>query len=608
MSIDGSIQATIALSAYAESLIEGRRVLVFGDARGGLAERLVERGARLVHVYDPDPARVAEAATRNSARLVTVAPLLDAGLALRDGAFDVAIIENLSALLASGVTAPMKKLVRALSARGVALIATPNPDATERLVTSEQPEPGGLDYYALYDVVAAEFEHIRMVGQAPFVGYALADFSAGADPTPSFDTTFLPSGAEEPELFVAVASREPVALDEFLVVQLPLRALGRHDRRGRLEQALGAARRAEQTARERAAKLEAENLELTAQLRRRVPDGNRDAADAARAHELGQRLAEAERVLGERDRWIRELEARASAADERADDVAAALEEAEARERELTRQLADGQRRGSAVDPAALAGARGELSALRSELAERDAQLRALRADVAGRDSQLQTARAELQATRAELQATRAELEATRSEQAARDGNTQQAAQQLSTLRAEHAALREDYGALRGEHVAVRSQLDAARRELRDSEQATRGEQTRHASELSRLRDAVAAAEKATQALRFQLEAVQAQPSGGEEQAELEAELTRVEAQLVERAQHIRQLEKELADARRLGRELLGLVEDVRSGEELSGLKRKLDELAMLNVRREGELATAEWQLQALEARLAVPA
>src|SRR5580704_8514005 len=45
------------LAVYAESLVAGARVAVFGDASIGLAARLSEQGAHSVHVWDPDSAR-----------------------------------------------------------------------------------------------------------------------------------------------------------------------------------------------------------------------------------------------------------------------------------------------------------------------------------------------------------------------------------------------------------------------------------------------------------------------------------------------------------------------------------------------------------------------
>src|SRR6187431_1970306 len=102
---------SVVLAAYAEPLLDGRRVVVFGDATTDLGLELVERGARSVHVYDPEPARAALASNQNRAKEITVVPLDSADIALRDGAFDVAIVPDLSGL--SGGEALLRRVRRA---------------------------------------------------------------------------------------------------------------------------------------------------------------------------------------------------------------------------------------------------------------------------------------------------------------------------------------------------------------------------------------------------------------------------------------------------------------------------------------------------------------
>src|SRR5271170_4231032 len=99
--VRAGLHPSIVLSAYLEPLVRGRRVAVLGNATIGLPDELGERGARLVHVYDPDPARVAEAIARAAGRSASrphgIAHALLAGdLGVRDGAFDVAIVPDLS--------------------------------------------------------------------------------------------------------------------------------------------------------------------------------------------------------------------------------------------------------------------------------------------------------------------------------------------------------------------------------------------------------------------------------------------------------------------------------------------------------------------------------
>ena len=157
-----SIRANVALAAYAEPLAEGHRVIVFGDASSGISEHLLDRGARLIHVYDPEPSRVAEAAARNTSRNVSFAPLSDGGLAIRDGTFELAIVDDLSQL--PEPEALLRRVKRTLAPRGAALIASPNPDVTVRLLP-EVRRGTAFDYYALYDLIAGEFEHITMLGE-----------------------------------------------------------------------------------------------------------------------------------------------------------------------------------------------------------------------------------------------------------------------------------------------------------------------------------------------------------------------------------------------------------------------------------------------------------
>jgi hypothetical protein len=309
---------SLALAAYAESLIAGHRILVFGDACSPLVDALLERGARLVHVCDPDPARVAEGATRNTSSDVSYAPLGEGGLGLREGTFELAVVENLAALGSNETL--LKRLKRALSARGVALIASPNPDCRVRLLPGSISGPGP-DYYALYDLVASEFEHVRMVGQTPFVGYTVVDFAPDQEPEPTFDTSYLRSGSQEPEWFIALASQHPATLGDFLVVELPAeQVLGETRTRG-LEQQIRQARDDELRSRERIVQLES-------QLERRP-------AHPPRADD---RVPHLQAELDKRDRWIQALEARADTADARADAAESELEALREREQGALRE------------------------------------------------------------------------------------------------------------------------------------------------------------------------------------------------------------------------------------------------------------------------------
>ena len=362
MTEPSSLEPSIALAAYAEPLATNRRVLVFGNALGSLPLQLLERGARSVHVCDPDALRVSEAAARNRSTQIAFSSLADSDLSLREAAFELALIDNLGAFDPLPLLRTAK---RALGPRGVAVVACPNPEAAVPLLPPGNPAATSLDYYALYDAVAAEFEHVRMLGQTPFVGYAIADFSASGEPEPALDTSFVPGGAEEPDFFLALASNQEVRLDEFAVIQLPTRRL-----------------------------LSSLNTPLA--LAPAPVAANEDRAQA-RAHEA---------ELARLNQWIKELEARASTADERADHSETELDTERAKleaELETGRAKLETERHASA---SLRSQHEREISAARAELeSERHANV-SLRSQ---HEREISAARAELSALRTQATNLRAD-------------------------------------------------------------------------------------------------------------------------------------------------------------------------------------------------------
>lgn len=440
-----SLRASIALAAYSEPLVAGRRAVVFGDSSSRLAEHLLERGARLVHVYDLDPTRVAEAATRNTSRNISHAPLGESGTAVRDGAFDVAIVENLAA--AEHPAALLERVRRALSPRGVALVASANPDMRVKLLPELETGAQTIDYYALYDAVAAEFEQVRMLGQTPFVGYAVVDFAADGEPAPALDAGFVPGGAEEPEWFIALASHEPVELDEFAVIQLPFVAAVGAGKSHKLEEQLRAARAAERHARERMAELEAETGNLREAARRRKPDQSGE-------------LEQLRRELEQRDGWIAQLEARAATADARADESQAELEQERARAQQAATQLEKARREAAqAIEEARTLKAGSERAAARLEEAE-------ARADAPS--GELETARRELSTQQAALEQAEKERDAARQELSRRE------AQLAELAEAEPADEAAEIERLEAQLLARGQKLLCRERELREAERVGR--------------------------------------------------------------------------------------------------------------------------------------
>lgn len=545
---DAPLRPSAALIAYAEPYVAGRRVLVFGDATSSVAEQLLDRGARLVHMYDPDPARVAEAATRNTESRISLAPLSEGGLASREGAFDCALVEDLSSL--PNRTSALRALRRALSPRGIALIASPNPDAERRLIRTPKSQ-GDLDYYGLYDAVAAELDHVRMLGQTPFVGYAVVDFALEGDPQPSFDTGFVPGGTEEPEQYIALASMHEASLEEMTIIQLPLAAvaLSAGD-----DSALRAARAAERRAQKRIASLEAE---------------------LRRARQSGDDLEHLQNELDRRDSWIRELEGRAAAADARADDAEAEIEALREKIDELTTRQKELEQKASR---AAASPPPGRTDAVQIEALDE------LQRTLARTQRERDWAEERARKLQDELEAVLQEAEHPPEEGPA-DAERRELEARVSSLN----------------DSLADSQATVARLTAQLAEAETL--QRKQARQIEELEKALAAAERDRAAEQQQRE----------RREDTRRDLERLEAQLVERGRHVAELEEQLRKLERYGRTLVAELTELRSAkpvnedfeERAQELEAQLERLAAANATREADLVAAEWVIAELRDKLA---
>ncbi len=584
---DAPLRPSAALIAYAEPYIAGRRVLVFGDATSSLAEQLLDRGARLVHMYDPDPARVAEAATRNTESRVSLAPLSEGGLAAREGAFDCALVEDLSAL--PHRAAALRSLRRALSPRGIALIAAPNPDAERRLIGAAAGH-GDLDYYGLYDAVAAELDHVRMLGQTPFVGYAIVDFAPAGEPQPAFDSSLVPGGAEEPEQYIALASMHEASLEEMTIVQLPLAAVSLA---GTDEGALRAARAAERRAQKRISGLE---LELR------------------RARESGDDLERLQTELDRRDSWIRELEERAATADARADEAEAELETARERIEELEGKLAEQERRlaEARARPAPPTEDGPVTRALREEVEELRRSLARTQREREWADERVRKLEDELEAVLRDAE------EADASGDGEPDG-TETMTARITELEASVAAERRGSNDLRQTLQSTREELRRREQELATAKERLAGFEERAQTRERELADVRRSSAESTRerkqaeaqldAAHRELEEARLEAAG---QEDLRRDLTRLEEQLLERGHRISELEEQLRKLERYGRTLVSELTELRADDEgqaaaarVEELETQLDELSTQKAACEADLVAAEWVIAELRDRLA---
>jgi hypothetical protein len=207
-----------ALAIYAEALVARGVIAVLGDASAGVGALLLALGARSVYVWDPDEAR-ALAQAEVAPRGMTIRPMVRADLVRRD--FDLVVIPDLGLFTDPvGLLADVRRMV---GDDGAALVAAANSEVDAVRART----PGAtFDYYALFDVVAQEFDFVRMIAELPFRGVVLAELGDDADASAgvSVDSQLADEGVP-PEVFVALASQRDVRLDPYVIVQLPRVAL-----------------------------------------------------------------------------------------------------------------------------------------------------------------------------------------------------------------------------------------------------------------------------------------------------------------------------------------------------------------------------------------------
>jgi len=342
----------MVLGAYAQALVAGKRVAVLGDSSTGLGTQLAEASGRRVHVYDPDPRRTAASLGRVrdvSSSAVSYA-VLDQEAELRREAFDVVVVPDLGAF--SSRARAIRHAATLVTAVGLVIVASRNPDALDANANANandardrargakplQPSSGaspGLSYLDFYDLVTADLPTVRMLGQAPFLGYTVADFAAEGEPAVTIDTSLV-EHTEEPQWFIAVASKRPVKVDPYTLVQVPLQdALGWLDL-GSAEAARPGLEAELEEARKRSAALSAE-LERGRERQKRDAELSEQrrvaaAAAAAKATEVERQLARSAQHEAELGRTLREVEAREV-------DLEAALTASVEREAELEEAL-----------------------------------------------------------------------------------------------------------------------------------------------------------------------------------------------------------------------------------------------------------------------------
>lgn len=588
-----SLPVTTVLGAWCATLATGKRIAVVGDAEPAFAEMLAEQSRRRVHVFDTDRQRVA-ARTAQSTSKVTYSVYDDDV----DGSFDLVLIPQLESLRnPSDVIATAE---RWLSGSGVVVASAAGETAGD-----------GIGYYDLYDLFAERFETVRMVGQAPFLAYSLADFAAEAEPEITIDTSLM-STTEEPERFIAVASNASVAVDPYTVIAVPAavaRTWMAHAASGdtaelaqaRLEVSVLSAEleklrerqeRDTQAAKDRkaaatqlsarVAELEAALEQATAQLESKASDATGHVAELERR--LGRAERDAHRAATQHERDIAELEDSHQEDVDRTFERIAELEaEAEALEAAHAQALVDAAQR-----------ARAEATAKAQE------QAAVLAAAHAREIARLEAA---------------AKAKETASHEAA--AKAKEAAALESTARALEAATKAKEAAA---HEAAAKVKETTRAKVPDADESTSPTVVRAFEfQIAELKKALAEARTEGYQARKALDAAQsnaaaeapqrARPEQSDEQAEQAhaEEIDAYELRLKEQGARAKELQAQLTEAQRVGRELVAQLSPTDRVRPMPNgdASRQLEALSQRCSQHEANLQAAEWKIADLTQQLA---
>jgi chromosome segregation ATPase len=324
--------AELALAVYVEELVTQKRVLFVGDPSSPAPERLASSARSVDVVSTRSRVRGTRRGGRVNARRWPGAE--------DEGRWDVVLVPDLAG---AGLGEPGKvaELARWVAPGGVVVAGTP--DRAEG--------QAALGYEELFDLLDATFDHVRMLGQAPFVGFSVVDFAPPGELEVTFDGSILEGAGESAQRYYALCGDRDVVLDAYAVVQVPSRALA--------EAEAGARVRDEHRASELAARLREQQdaldaVNVHAEEIERELEAARGELDRAR-HEIGRARDEVGAVERERaslEQRVRALESELAALAQAQDagQEYAALESAlYERGRELNELRLEVERRGTLV-------------------------------------------------------------------------------------------------------------------------------------------------------------------------------------------------------------------------------------------------------------------
>ncbi len=206
---------------YLVDLLPGRRVLEVGCGVGDGAQFLADHGAGQVVGVDRSEASIAEARARHRQINLEFRCEELGSIELDDGSFDCVFVpDGIDVLRRSSVLGELRRL---LTPGGYLVLCGQSAD--------RRGSPGGASFYEFRERLERFFPPVRMVAQAPFVGFSLVEFAgsfAGRDEPlleTHLDTSLMEMAGGEPEAidYVAVCGGPTGRARGYAVVQVPER-------------------------------------------------------------------------------------------------------------------------------------------------------------------------------------------------------------------------------------------------------------------------------------------------------------------------------------------------------------------------------------------------
>ena len=195
-SVSSRAHADLALAVYLEPHVEGRRVLLLGEAQGVLADRFDELAVHL-EIIDPG--------TREPSRGEVPELPFD------DESFDLVLVCDV-ATLPEPAAGALRELHRVLARGGLLALGS-------ELVAKRR--RGSPPHVALETLLAGEFRNVRVLAQTTLAGYAVGELQSKRGEEVTVDSSLVRDLRREPERLLGLASSGALPEEGRLWIEVP---------------------------------------------------------------------------------------------------------------------------------------------------------------------------------------------------------------------------------------------------------------------------------------------------------------------------------------------------------------------------------------------------